>query len=199
MPVGPIRGPATPSVKAAATTPARTEPTPKFDPTEKSNKVADLFEKAGKALGIIGAEIEGDFNPWKHLSDWETDSKKMAATVAASSKAPTNGVSDPAFLSEMESLAGSKFHQGATVGVLANGPKSCDAWVEGIKNAKTSVHMQSWAFYDDATGGRIAEALVAKAKEGVDVRVMVDGQTGAGKVHKHVLEYMEQNGVKVMR
>ncbi|HEY3449867.1 MAG TPA: phosphatidylserine/phosphatidylglycerophosphate/cardiolipin synthase family protein [Myxococcales bacterium] len=202
MPVGPVRGPATPSVKPTASEPAKAGgPTEvaKFQPGEKTNKVADFFEKAGKALGIIGAEIEGDFNPWKHLSDWETDSKKMAATVAASSQGAAKGVSDPAFLDEMESLAGAKFHQGAEVGVLSDGPKACDAWVEGIQNAKTSVHMQSWAFYDDATGGRIAEALVAKAKEGVDVRVMVDGQTGAGKLHKHVLEFMEQNGVKVLR
>lgn len=200
MPVGPIRGPAVPSVKPATTTgPADTAS--KFDPavTEKPNKLADIFEKAGKALGIIGAELEGDFNPWKHLSDWETDSKKMLETVAKSSKGATTGVSDPQFLSELESLAGSKFHQGAAVGVLADGPKACDAWIDGIKNAKTSVHMQSWAFYDDATGGRIADALVAKAKEGVDVRVMVDGQTGAGRAHDSVLKYMEQNGVKVLR
>ncbi|MBI5546408.1 MAG: phosphatidylserine/phosphatidylglycerophosphate/cardiolipin synthase family protein [Deltaproteobacteria bacterium] len=197
MPVGPVRGPATPSVKPATTSgPAEI---PKFQPGEKTNKIGDFFEKAGKLAGVIGAEIEGDFNPWKRLSDWEDDSKKMTAAVAKSSTGQARGVSDPAFLAEMESLTGAQFHQGARVSVLADGPQACDAWVDGIQGAKTSVHMQSWAFYDDATGGRIAEALVAKAKEGVDVRVMVDGQTGEGAIHKHVLEYMEQNGVKVLR
>ncbi|MBI5546407.1 MAG: phosphatidylserine/phosphatidylglycerophosphate/cardiolipin synthase family protein [Deltaproteobacteria bacterium] len=197
MPVGPVRGPATPSVKPA-TTGGPTE-TPKFQPGDKTSKIGDFFDKARRALRVVGAEIEADFNPWKHLSSWEVDSQKMAAAVARSSTGQAQGVADPAFLTEMESLTGARFHQGAKVSVLADGPQACDAWVDGIQSAKTSVHMQSWAFYDDATGGRVAEALVQKAKEGVDVRVMVDGQIGEGAHHKPVLEYMEQNGVKVVR
>jgi cardiolipin synthase len=200
MPINPTRGPAQPSVTRTAETPAKPAPS-HFDPVEHTTKIEDIFEKAGKAVGFLGAEIEGRFDPFKHLSSWEDDSKKMLAKVAQTAPPPgaATSVSDPQFLAGLETLAGAKFHQGNQVRVLADGPKACDEWVDTIQNASQSIHMQSWAFYDDATGGRIADALVAKAKQGVDVRVMVDGQTGASNEHKHVLEYMEQNGVKLVR
>lgn len=198
MPIVKTRGPATPAApRTAPSGPA--EPAPRFQPDGKVNPIVDTFQKVGKALGVLGAEFEANLNPWKHLSNWETDSKKMAERVKASVTGPTSGVSDPKFLSELESLTGAGFHQGAKVSILADGPRACDAWVDGISSARTSVHMQSWAFYDDATGGRIAEALVQKAGEGVDVRVMVDGQVGEEHKHDSTLKFMEDHGVKVVR
>jgi cardiolipin synthase len=204
MPVVTPRGPAAPSVVRPQTlAPAATTTAPAtFQPGEKKDVLADAFEKAGKLFGFLGAEAEAKLNPWKHLSNWEDDSRKMTERVQKSEPLPGKdapALSDPRFLAGLEDLTGAKFHQGSQVSLLADGPKACDAWVDAIGSAKSSVHMQSWAFYDDATGGRIAEALVQKAQAGADVRVMVDGQVAQEAAHKHVLEYMEQHGVKVLR
>jgi cardiolipin synthase len=60
------------------------------------------------------------------------------------------------------------------VKVLINGKTCFDAIVEAIGRAKNHVHLEYYIFEDDETGGRIRDALVERAKNGVRVRLLVD-------------------------
>lgn len=48
--------------------------------------------------------------------------------------------------------------------------------LEDIRTAASSVHINQFGFKEGAIGGRFLEALLAKASEGVHVRLIVDGQ-----------------------
>ncbi len=106
---------------------------------------------------------------------------------------------DPEFIKEFETLGGASFRDGNTVRPLIDGPASFKLRDELIDRAKRTIHVMSWAFYDDGTGWAAARKLAAKAVEGVQVRVLVDGQVGGRSAHDDTLKIMERNGVEVIR
>ena len=65
--------------------------------------------------------------------------------------------------------------------------------------SREAEHLMSWAFYDDKTGLETARALIEKAKEGVDVKVIVDGQVSVKGHHDAPIRLLEDNGVSVVR
>jgi cardiolipin synthase len=64
--------------------------------------------------------------------------------------------------------------EGNRLALLKNGPHTYDDWLAAISRAKRWVHLDNYIFENDATGKRFAEALSAKAAEGVRVRVLHD-------------------------
>ena len=53
------------------------------------------------------------------------------------------------------------------------------AMLAAIRGAKHCIAMASYIFRDDAAGQEFADALIAAARRGVEVRVLLDG-VGAG-------------------
>jgi hypothetical protein len=64
--------------------------------------------------------------------------------------------------------------QGNRLELLKNGPNTYDDWLQAISRAERWVHLDNYIFENDTTGQRFAEALTAKAAEGVRVRVLHD-------------------------
>src|SRR5918998_836747 len=64
--------------------------------------------------------------------------------------------------------------EGNRLELLKNGPKTYDDWLLAISRAKRWIHLDNYIFQNDVTGNRFAEALSAKAAEGVRVRVLHD-------------------------
>jgi cardiolipin synthase A/B len=58
--------------------------------------------------------------------------------------------------------------------LLRNGPDTYEDWLEAIAGAQRWVHLDNYIFQDDEVGERFAKALIAKAAEGVKVRVLYD-------------------------
>lgn len=58
--------------------------------------------------------------------------------------------------------------------IHVDGPSAFDAIHRLIRNAKSRLYIQIYSLSEDATGWEIAKALAAKAKEGVDVRVLYE-------------------------
>lgn len=56
--------------------------------------------------------------------------------------------------------------------------------LKDIKNAKSSIHMEFYIFANDKTGKLVKEALIEKARQGVDVRLLYDsiGSLGTSKL-----------------
>lgn len=136
--------------------------------------------------------------------DWETMSRDHLAAVRQTQAPPriAGGLSsflDPTFIAELEHLQGAKFRSGNTIRTLMDGPASFAERDRMIDQATTSIHLMTWAFYDDQTGWDTARKLVEKAKQGVDVKVMVDGQVSAKLAHNAPIAFLEENGVEVIR
>jgi cardiolipin synthase len=63
---------------------------------------------------------------------------------------------------------------GNRIELLKNGPDTYDDWLRAISRAERWVHLDNYIFANDEIGNRFAEALSAKAKEGVRVWVLHD-------------------------
>jgi len=64
--------------------------------------------------------------------------------------------------------------EGNRLELLKNGPNTYDDWLAAIARARRWVHLDNYIFENDTTGMRFAEALSAKAAEGVPTRVFHD-------------------------
>lgn len=73
--------------------------------------------------------------------------------------------------------------------------KSMLALRDGIASARSHVHLEYYIFKPDETGSMIRDALIAKAREGVAVRVLVD-YLGSWSLKKPFIAPMLDAGVK---
>ena len=63
---------------------------------------------------------------------------------------------------------------GNGVRLLLDAQENYPAWLAAIRDARQSILFESYIFADDAVGREFAEALAAKARAGVAVRVVCD-------------------------
>ena len=63
---------------------------------------------------------------------------------------------------------------GNSIALLKNGPDTYDDWLPAIARAQRWIHLDNYIIANDEIGNRFADALSAKAKEGVQVRVLHD-------------------------
>ncbi|HSC86338.1 MAG TPA: cardiolipin synthase [Polyangiaceae bacterium] len=85
---------------------------------------------------------------------------------------------------------------GNRLAVSTEGQKAFAALERAIDDAEHTIHLLYYIFNDDSTGRRIAERLVAKARAGVTVRVLLDGfgsQAGTGRLRRD----LTRGGVQV--
>src|SRR5262245_42914513 len=82
-------------------------------------------------------------------------------------------VSDPAFRRSAEAL-GNPRGGGNTAVLLENGDDIFPAMVRDILEAKQSVNLETYIFQPDRAGRMVADALIAAAQKGVEVRLLVD-------------------------
>ena len=82
-------------------------------------------------------------------------------------------VSDPEFRRSAEAL-GNPMVGGNAASLLENGDEIFSAMVRDIRAAKKSVNLETYIFQPDRAGRMIADALIAAARNGVEVRLLVD-------------------------
>ncbi len=87
---------------------------------------------------------------------------------------------------------------GNTVERFENGDQAYPRMLDAIEQARTSIALASYIFFDDRAGGRFIEVLAAAHKRGVQVRVLVDG-VGSGYFRCHAARALHQQGVPVAR
>jgi cardiolipin synthase len=64
--------------------------------------------------------------------------------------------------------------EGNSLVLLENGPDTYTDWLAAIARARRWIHLDNYIFENDEIGTRFADALSAKAKDGVRVRVLHD-------------------------
>lgn len=69
------------------------------------------------------------------------------------------------------------------VKLLINGEEKFAELVQALENAKSYIHLEYYIYENDTTGNQIANILIQKAKEGLEVRLLYDdfGSHGLGK------------------
>jgi cardiolipin synthase A/B len=93
--------------------------------------------------------------------------------------------------------AGAPLIGGNSVRLLRDAAENYPAWLDAIKAAERYVHFESYIIHEDHAGRMFAEALIAKAREGVRVRVIYDWLGGLGKTSRSFWKHLREGGVEV--
>lgn len=80
--------------------------------------------------------------------------------------------------------------------IFTDGYRLVHALLRDIKKAQQHIHIDTFIFSDDALGNMMADALIARAAEGVEVRVIYD-DVGCWSVKSSFFERMRKGGVQV--
>ena len=90
--------------------------------------------------------------------------------------------------------SGSKYTVNNAVDVYVNGEDKFKQLIEDIKNAKSYIHVEYYIFKKDIIGKRIIDELTKKAKEGLEVRLLVDAMGSRSLTKKTLKHYIEAGG-----
>ena len=82
------------------------------------------------------------------------------------------------------------------VDILTNGYDFFHLLLRDIAQAREHIHLVTYIFNDDALGNMVADALIDKARQGVEVRVIYD-DVGCWNVNGDFFERMRDSGVEV--
>lgn len=80
--------------------------------------------------------------------------------------------------------------------ILNNGRVAFEAMLSSIESARHHVHMEYFIIKDSQIGRRFQHALIKKAKEGVEVRLIYDS-VGCWQLDDYFIDEMVQAGVRV--
>jgi cardiolipin synthase A/B len=86
--------------------------------------------------------------------------------------------------------------EGNSIALLKNGPDTYDDWLQAIAGAQRWIHLDNYIIANDEIGNKFADALSAKAAEGVQVRVLHDW-FGCMNVPRSFWRGMREAGVEV--
>jgi cardiolipin synthase len=103
------------------------------------------------------------------------------------------GFADRAF----SRAAGAPLVPGNRVRLLRDARENYPAWLDAIGNAKSHIHFESYVIHEDAVGRQFADALIAKARQGVPVRLVYDWLGGFGKASRRFWKHLRSSGVEV--
>ena len=86
---------------------------------------------------------------------------------------------------------------GHAVKLLRNGVETFPAWLAAIESARVRISLEMYIFSDDVIGRRFADALIAAARRGVEVRLLYDF-VGCRDTPGEFFDRMRAHGVHVI-
>ena len=104
------------------------------------------------------------------------------------------GIRDLAFLQTMYALTGAALAEGNRVDVLANGDQIFPAMLAAIRNARKTINLEFYIYWDGVIGRTFAEALAERARAGVRVKVILDA-VGSAQMSQELIDFMARNGI----
>lgn len=93
--------------------------------------------------------------------------------------------------------AGAPLVEGNHVRLLKDARENYPAWLDAIGEAKRHIHFESYIIHEDSVGGKFADALIDKAREGIRVRLLYDWLGGFGKTSRRFWNRLRAGGVEV--
>ena len=96
-----------------------------------------------------------------------------------------------------QAVADSPLVLGNRVVILENGPNTYAAMFSAIAAARDSINMETYILDDDAVGQRLADALIAKQQQGVQVNLIHDA-VGTLGTKKEYFQRLSDAGINVL-
>ena len=96
-----------------------------------------------------------------------------------------------------EAIAGSPLTVGNKAILLQDGPATYKAMFEAIRGAKDHIHLETYIIEDDEVGGKFADALIEKQRQGVQV-VLIYDSVGASNAPKAFFKRLTDSQVRVL-
>lgn len=96
----------------------------------------------------------------------------------------------------LEQSLGIPFTSGNKVEILKNGVEIFPSMLEGIRNAKERVEFLTYVYWSGDIAEEFAAALSEKAREGVEVYVILDS-FGCSAISDELISMMEDSGVEI--
>ncbi len=105
---------------------------------------------------------------------------------------------DPRFANELGVLLGPAFLPDNRILALHNGDQIFPAMLAAIRSAQTSITFETYIYWSGAIGREFADALAARARQGVKVHVLLDW-VGSAKVEDSLIAEMTAAGVQIRK
>lgn len=93
--------------------------------------------------------------------------------------------------------AGAPLTECNSVRLLRDARENYPAWLSAIGAARRWIHFENYIFREDQTGEMFAQTLIAKARAGVQVRVIYDWLGGFGRTSRKFWARLRDAGVEV--
>jgi cardiolipin synthase len=105
-------------------------------------------------------------------------------------------VEDEEFLATMAGATGVPFAPGNQLAILNNGDQFYPAMLEAIAGAELSITIEAYIYWAGEIGKEFAQALAAKSKEGIKVKILLDA-VGSSTIGTEILETLEAGGCQL--
>lgn len=108
------------------------------------------------------------------------------------------GLGSPEAATMLDTLTGTRARSGNTVTPLITNREAREQWLRLIGEARQSIHAITLLIEDNATGHAVVDALVAAARRGVEVRVVVDSVSEYTYGNYDLLQQLSSAGAQVI-
>jgi cardiolipin synthase len=93
--------------------------------------------------------------------------------------------------------SGARLREGNRVRLLKDAAENYPRWLDAIAAARRTIHFEMYIIHEDEQGRLFADALIAKAREGVRVRLLYDWLGGFGKTSRGFWNRLRAEGIEV--
>ena len=94
-------------------------------------------------------------------------------------------------------VTGAELLRGNDVRLLIDAAENYPAWYAAIESATERIFFESYIIHEDAEGERFADALLKKAREGVEVKLIYDWMGGWGRTSRKFWKCLRAGGIDV--
>lgn len=154
-------------------------------------------------LPVVGLVVYAYFGPQRikrqRLKRWHKKAALMSQEDLSSLRADHAGI--PVAVRQhaqlIEAASGLPMSSAQSVDILPSGGTTLAALLRAVEGARAHIHLEYYIFEPDETGTRLLNALIAKARAGVKVRLLVDA-IGSPKLlsrrHRQLLQSYRDAG-----
>jgi cardiolipin synthase A/B len=100
------------------------------------------------------------------------------------------------FLNSVVAATGVTFLKGNRMQIFNNGDEFYPAMLEAIKEARFSITIEAFIYWEGEIGQRFATALSEKSRHGVMVKILLDA-VGSSSIGRNILQTLESGGCQV--
>ena len=156
-----------------------------------------VFLIAAPYLGVPAFLFLGNFNFDGYLTARRNSDEVIGGLEQFRALFPPNLAENRGIYNALEKIGDIPVGSGSDLELLIDGAETFDAIFDAISAAQSYVLVQSYIINDDKIGGRLRDALIERAQNGVQVRLLYDA-VGCVKLPKSYLTSLSQGGVEVV-